>query len=73
MRQNKRENGVMKSRSLSNDAMVRPHKRDESMCIISRSLCDEETKQAIWMCNTSRSFSLDETKQARQMSNTSRS
>ena len=29
MRQNKRENGVMKSRSLSNDAMVRPNKRDE--------------------------------------------
>ena len=29
MRQNKRENGVMKSRSSSNDAMVRPNKRDE--------------------------------------------
>ena len=29
MRQNKRENGVMKSLSLSNDAMVRPNKRDE--------------------------------------------
>ena len=29
MRQNKRENGVMTSRSLSNDAMVRPNKRDE--------------------------------------------
>ena len=29
MRQNKRENGVMKSRSLSNDAMVRPNKRNE--------------------------------------------
>ena len=29
MRQNKRENGVMKSRSLRNDAMVRPNKRDE--------------------------------------------
>ena len=29
MRQNKRENGVMKSRSLSNDTMVRPNKRDE--------------------------------------------
>ena len=30
--------------------------------IISRSLCDEETKQARWMCNISRSFSLDQTK-----------
>ena len=29
MRQNKGDNGVIKSRSLSNDAMVRPNKRDE--------------------------------------------
>ena len=29
MRQNKGDDGVIKSRSLSNDAMVRPNKRDE--------------------------------------------
>ena len=38
------DNCVIKSRSLSNDAMVRRNKRDE--CVSTRSLCDEETKQA---------------------------
>ena len=32
---------------------------------MSRSLTDDETKQAEWMCSTSRSLGLDDKKQAR--------
>ena len=46
MRQNKRDNGVMKSRSSSNDAMVRPNKRGEFVSYPVLYAMKTETKQA---------------------------
>ena len=70
MRQNKWGSCVIKSRSLSNDAMVRRNRRD--VCVSHPVLCGIKRRNKRDECVTDLvSLSLDETKQARQMSNIS--